>query len=554
MMQNDSKPVHILYVEDDVGLARLFQKKLERVGYVVDLVYDGEMGLTQIHQQDYDIVALDFKLPGYDGLEIMQKLVGGSHPPIIMITGTGNEQTAVEAMKLGASDYIVKDPDGAYLDLMPSTIQQVLLRQRLIEEREQAVRALQVRNQKLALLNEAGQALTAILDPEQVLERLLRTLIDLTDAAGSSVWLWAPMSREYLECRAVFHHDGQPLLRGLRLREGEGIAGWVARYNKPTIVPSAAADPRFAHHIDQVAGFLTHSLMAVPLHLGSGLLGVIEVVNKQVGTFNQDDLTFTQTLAASAAIAIHNANLVEALHQRTQDLEARKNELDAFAHTVAHDLQNPLALISGYAELLAASDFELSAEDQAKSLRLILENTRKMSNIIEELLLLATVRREDVAIAPVDMTRTLREARRRLVHLMERAGATVIEPASWPWALGYAPWVEAAWVNYLSNALRYGGEPPRITLGSQVQADGMVRFWVRDEGPGIAPEAQSRLFQPFEQVNKIRAQGHGLGLSIVRRIIEKLGGQVGLESDVGQGSTFWFTLPQAPGDPMADGH
>ena len=67
MMQNDSKPVHILYVEDDVGLARLFQKKLERVGYVVDLVYDGEMGLTQIHQQDYDIVALDFKLPGYDG-------------------------------------------------------------------------------------------------------------------------------------------------------------------------------------------------------------------------------------------------------------------------------------------------------------------------------------------------------------------------------------------------------------------------------------------------------------------------------------------------------
>lgn len=545
MTQNDSKPVHILYVEDDVGLARLFQKKLERAGYAVDLIYDGEAGLAQIRQQGYDIVALDFKLPGYDGLEIMQKLMSVPHPPIIMITGTGNELTAVEAMKLGASDYIVKDPDGAYLDLMPSTIEQVLSRQRLIEEREQAVQALRVRNQKLALLNEAGQALTSILDPQQVLERLLRTLIDLTEADGSSVWLWVPMSREWLECRAVYHHLGQPPLQGVRLRVGEGIAGWVASHNEPAIVPIAAADPRFAHHVDQVAGYLTHSLMAVPLRLGDGLLGVVEVINKREGSFDADDLIFTRTLASSAAIAIHNANLVEALHQRTQDLEARKNELDAFAHTVAHDLQNPLALISGYAELLGAVDFPLSPEDQDKSLRLILENTRKMSNIIEELLLLATVRREDIAITPVDMVRTLREARRRLIHLIEKAGATIREPGSWPVALGYAPWVEAAWVNYLSNALRYGGEPPHITLGAEVLPDKMVRFWVRDEGPGIAREQQSRLFQPFEQVNKIRAQGHGLGLSIVRRIIEKLGGQVGLESDKGQGSTFWFTLPQA---------
>jgi signal transduction histidine kinase len=111
-------------------------------------------------------------------------------------------------------------------------------------------------------------------------------------------------------------------------------------------------------------------------------------------------------------------------------------------------------------------------------------------------------------------------------------------------ALGYAPWVEAAWVNYLSNAVRYGGTPPHIELGCTRQADGMIRFWVRDGGPGISPEQQVRLFQPFEQVNKIRAKGHGLGLSIVRRIIEKLGGKVGVESAVGQGSTFWFTLPQ----------
>lgn len=545
MTENQNKPTHILYVEDDVGLARLFQKKLERAGYTVDLVYDGETGLNQIKEHLYDLVALDFKLPGQDGLEILHRLGDSPHPPIIMVTGTGNEKTAVEAMKLGASDYIVKDPDGAYLDLMPSTIQQVLSRQQLIAERAQAVAALEKRNQKLALLNEAGQALTSIFDLEQIMAQLLQALIDLTDADGSSVWLWVPMSQAMLECRAIFHYQQTPPLLGARIAMGEGVAGWVAQHNQPAIVPDAAADPRFAHRIDHSTGFHTHSLMAVPLRLGDGLIGVIEVVNKREGSFDADDLAFTQTLAASAAIAIHNANLVEALHQRTQDLEARKNELDAFAHTVAHDLQNPLALITGYAEVLVETDFSLTEEEKIKSLTHILENTRKMSNIIDELLLLATVRREDMAIAPVDMARTIKEARRRLSHIIEKSNAVLTIPATWPQAMGYAPWVEAAWVNYLSNALRYGGIPPIIEVGSFIQPDGMICFWVRDQGPGIPQEQQARLFQPFEQVNKIRAKGHGLGLSIVRRIIEKLGGQVGLHSEVGAGATFWFTLPPA---------
>lgn len=545
MTENNHSPIHILYVEDDVGLARLFQKRLERAGYAVDLVYDGEAGLAQINQVDYDVVALDYKLPGHDGLEIMQKLVNSPHPPIIMITGTGNELTAVEAMKLGASDYIVKDPDGAYLELMPSTIQQVLLHQQLELERAQAVAALQKRNKKLALLNEAGQALTSIFDLEQIMVRLLKALLDLTDAAGSSVWLRNLPHSDILECRAVFHYQGIPPLLGIQLKVGEGIAGWVAQNNEPATVPDVAADPRFAQKIDHNTGFHTHSLIAVPLRLGDESIGVIEVVNKREGQFDTDDLAFTQTLAASASIAIHNANLVEALRQQTLDLEARKNELDAFAHTVAHDLQNPLSLISGYAEVLVETDFVLTADEKERSLRSILNNTRKMSNIIDELLLLATVRREDIAIAPVDMARTVKEARRRLNHICEKAEARLTVPTTWPQAKGYAPWVEGAWVNYLSNALRYGGEPPIIELGATEQADGMIRFWVRDEGPGIPQEQQSRLFQPFEQVNKIRVKGHGLGLSIVRRIIEKLGGQVGLDSVFGQGSTFWFTLPKA---------
>jgi signal transduction histidine kinase len=123
--------------------------------------------------------------------------------------------------------------------------------------------------------------------------------------------------------------------------------------------------------------------------------------------------------------------------------------------------------------------------------------------------------------------------------------AVVKLPPEWPPVSGYAPWVEEVWVNYLSNALKYGGRPPRIELGAQPQPDGMVRFWIHDNGSGLTPADQARLFAPFTRLNRARGIGHGLGLSIVRRIVEKLGGQVGVESQPGQGSTFFFTLPAA---------
>jgi two-component system sensor histidine kinase/response regulator len=146
------------------------------------------------------------------------------------------------------------------------------------------------------------------------------------------------------------------------------------------------------------------------------------------------------------------------------------------------------------------------------------------------------------------------EAQKRLAYLIEERQAEVIVPdaSAWPAALGHAPWVEEVWVNYLSNALEYGGTPPRVELGATAQADGMVRFWVRDNGPGIPPEQQGRLFTPFTQLSQVRTEGHGLGLSIVQRIVEKLHGHVWVQSAPGQGSTFFFTMP-GPEDTTANG-
>ena len=238
----------------------------------------------------------------------------------------------------------------------------------------------------------------------------------------------------------------------------------------------------------------------------------------------------------------------EALRQYAAELQTRNDELDAFAHTVAHDLKSPLSLIIGYADILIEMEAaSLAGASRQPYLQIIGQTADKINNIIEELMLLAEVRKGRVDLQPLNMHRIALEARARLNYLISVQQAEVVLPGDWPIAVGYGPWVEEVWINYLSNAIKYGGRPPRVELGADDDPiDGQVRFWVRDNGPGLTPEQQSQLFTPFTQLAQVRATGHGLGLSIVRRIVEKLGGTVGVESTIGQGSTFYFTLPAVP--------
>jgi signal transduction histidine kinase len=233
----------------------------------------------------------------------------------------------------------------------------------------------------------------------------------------------------------------------------------------------------------------------------------------------------------------------QVLLQHANDLTHRNEELDAFSHTVAHDLKNPMSTI-----LIAAAaidDPNLGAKEMRSFLHGIVETIHKMSRILDELLLLSQIRKVDIPGELIDMGNIVASARQQLADALESSSARLTTPPSWPAAIGYAPWVEQVWVNYISNAVKYGGTPPQIELGVDSLPGGMLRFWVRDKGRGISAEEQPNLFRPFIQLNQAHAMGSGLGLSIVRRIVEKLGGTVGVESQPGQGSCFYFTLPDA---------
>ena len=236
----------------------------------------------------------------------------------------------------------------------------------------------------------------------------------------------------------------------------------------------------------------------------------------------------------------------EVMHSIAARLEKKEllDELDAFAHTVAHDLKSPLCTLNGRLDLAAMM---LGTADEATMRHHLHEaahSARRLNDIIEELLILSGVRRQAVVPQRLDMTAIVTEAIDRLEHLLKQSGAHVRLPAVWPDAFGYAPWIIEVWVNFISNAAKYGGANPLITVGGEPGVDGRsTRFWVQDAGLGLDAAAQAMMFVPFTRISAVRVKGHGLGLSIVRRIVEKLHGQVGVESASGHGARFWFELP-----------
>lgn len=238
-----------------------------------------------------------------------------------------------------------------------------------------------------------------------------------------------------------------------------------------------------------------------------------------------------------------------AAHKLQKRLHERNMELDAFAHTVAHDLKNPISAMTSLADVLLLKAPEGSTVDRRmrERLQFIQHAGQQTIAIIDALLLLAGVsRQKEIKYEVLDMGHIITNViEQRLQASINHYQGQITQPETWPCALGYAPWIAEVWFNYLHNGLKYGGQPPHLILGAEQCGEHHIKFWVKDNGAGLTAEAQQKLFTPFMRLHTDAVEGHGLGLSIVGQIVKKLGGQSGVSSMVGQGSVFYFTLPVA---------
>jgi two-component system sensor histidine kinase/response regulator len=233
-----------------------------------------------------------------------------------------------------------------------------------------------------------------------------------------------------------------------------------------------------------------------------------------------------------------------ALRQRTDDLLAVRKKLDTFTNALANDIREPMGRVVSFAQMLEKDRVALSDEELEHYLRTIAQRGGEVVGAVDKLLAVRTELPTEIVeeIGPLDMGRIVAGVLERMAYMVKEYRAEIVVPERWPVALGHGPWIEEVWANLISNAIKYGGQPPCVELGasSSEDAGGMVRFWVRDNGQGLAPEEQVRL---FTRPDRDPATEFGLGLTLVQRIMEKLGGEVGVQSGVGQGSFFYFTLP-----------
>lgn len=477
------------------------------------------------------------------------------------------------AIQRGALDYLIKDTKGKYLEILPTVVRKTYMQASELRVRLEAQEALRIEKQRLEQQVRRQSALAdlqlAINQPAQ-LQALLESIVDvvtrlLPASVGSSIILWDDTRQDFVTSATTVPQQESRMV-AQRVRRHGGATRHVVSTGQPVVVADVAEDPFGANPMTHEYG--VRSYVGVPLIADTSPLGVLYALHYEPRTYRADDLDFLSNLAARASLAITKVRLFEDLRQANQqlasqrlelekraaDLEARNSELDQFAHTVAHDLKSPISNMIGYGDILLAYSDKEADEPLRKALRTIVQSGLRAGRIIDELLLLASIRMEDLAIKAIDMQDIVEDVLQQYAEAAKNREALIQMPDTWLRGMGHGPWIREVWANYVSNGLRYGGDPPMLTLACEQRPDQMVRFWVQDNGPGIAADEQARLFQPFSQLSQVRTKGHGLGLSIVRRILEKCGGRVGVDSEPGQGSRFWFELPAAEenSDPKAE--
>lgn len=400
-----------------------------------------------------------------------------------------------------------------------------------ISERKRAEEALQKAHDRLAVLTQIDVELVLSLSIEHVLSLALDAAMRMSAADAGFIAL---ADGEKLRVASLAGPYSPDLMDASIPTEAEVI--WQAVNHKEAVLRTDV--DFYSQRVTVLPG--AQAQFVIPLISSERLIGILNLETSNPERFTSEVFEFLKLIASRAAVAIDNAQLYE-------NQAVLIDELEAFAHTVAHDLKNPVGVMMLSINTLHDYFDQMTAEKRESRLNMLLQSTQKMTNIIDALLLLASVRQmNEVEVQVLDMGQIVEGVVQRLDHMIHEYEADITLPDVWPATLGYAPWVEEVWVNYVSNALKYGGHSngrkAEVTFGATVEADS-VRYWVRDNGHGLTPEEQSRLFTPFTRINQVQVKGHGLGLSIVQRIVAKLGGKVGVDSEAGQGSEFYFTLP-----------
>ena len=429
---------------------------------------------------------------------------------------------------------------------------------RLFKELEARTRELAQSVGELRALGEVGQAVSSTLDLQTVLSTIVRHAVQLSRTDGGVVYEYDETSEEFhLRASHLMEAEVIEALQATPVRSGQGATGRAATMRAPVQLPDILSEQEFTGtKVRPIFARLGYrSVLAVPLLREGRIMGALTVWRKEAGSFSPEIVNLLQTFATQSALAIQNARLFREIEDKSRQIEAANRHKSEFLANMSHELRTPLNAIIGFSEVLGERMFGELNEKQAEYTDDILSSGRHLLSLINEILDLSKVEagRMELEVATFDLPLAIDNARTFVRERAAKHGINldVAVDERLGEFVGDERKIKQILLNLLSNAVKFTPEGGRIGIKAR-QADGSVEISVSDTGIGISAEDQAKIFEEFRQVGGDYAhkrEGTGLGLTLAKKFVELHGGKISVESEVGKGSTFSFTLPERSSPP-----
>jgi PAS domain S-box-containing protein len=424
-----------------------------------------------------------------------------------------------------------------------------------VTEQRKAEAALRQYAERLNTLHRIDQAILAAESPEQIARAALERISQLVPCQRASVVAFDAVAQR-ADLMAVVADGATAVAEGSHLELSafgsldDLNAGRTVRYDDL----DALLNPSPVVEVLRREGL--RSYLMIPLRAGGELVGYLGVGAREPRAFGPRDEEIAGEVADQLAVAYRQARLHEQVERHAAELETRvaertasleeiNQELKSFAYSVSHDLHAPLRAMQGFAQALMEDYSGVLDETGQEYARRIVLASERLDRLINDLLAYSRLSRADLPLQPVELATVVDEALGQIESDLESSGARVTTEEPLPWVIGHPATLVQVVVNLVGNALKFVAPnvTPEVHLRTEKRGE-RWRLWVEDNGIGIAPEHQERVFRIFERLHGAEAYpGTGIGLALVRRAAERMGGRVGIESNAGQGSRFWLELP-----------
>jgi PAS domain S-box-containing protein len=503
-----SAPIKFLLVDDLEPNLMALEGLLKRDGLELLRATSGAQALELLLIHDVALAFLDVQMPEMDGFELAELMRGTErtrHVPIIFVTaGATNEPRRFRGYELGAVDFLYKPIDRHVLKSKADVFFDLARQRRDLQAAVATAESAQQRFQLAAR------------------------------ATNDAIWDWN------LSAGDIWWNDGLQSLFGYLPAHVSNGAQWLARLH-----------PEDRQRVE-------HGIHAL-IHSGEPFWRDEYRFRRANGSYAEVfDRGYVIRDEAGKAIRMLGAMqdvtervrtrelLEEAVRDRTAELQATNDQLETFVYSIAHDLRAPLRAMTGYSQLLLDDHCAGLNDDAQRMLQRIRASSGFMDKLLLDLLLFSHLNRRQITLSRVDVAAAWKAALLQCAEPMDRAHAQIEGVEPMPHVLAHEATLGQCLANLLSNSLKFvkPGAPPRIRFWSEQRGD-TIRLWLTDNGIGIPETEQRRAFQDFERLDGNRFPGTGIGLTIVRKGVERMGGQVGVDSKPGQGSSFWIDLPRA---------